>query len=411
MQKLYERQTSKDYVPYPEARFEDEYAKLVNDIITLSTSTVASSLKVENGVAQVTPENANAAKAYIEEFNAVTKALKFSTARAESAKKKFEKLDAKMKALEEEGRVISPKFQKRFDEAKEEYLTSKREYDELAERKEYLMNYTGDPTELERHAERDRMLRVADMMRTAVYLKTFKDNPLVQEAIEGKNGLLDCSDILTKEDLEREAEPLTEEEIARYRKQYADQSLEMLDNMEMDFKNGLMVDGMGVGLSDEEMSRTPEYARGYQWAKVKQAVEFVHYGLKHGTEPIVGDPVPETPDLGEEGVDPKPEEKKPAKQKRLNASIINSENAVIRELEDTESATYKYVLGVLTRKNGKFNMTKEEASAFIFNFADKVTQAHDAKMHAKDVFDKDSAEYYILRQTTTKLMKAATLQL
>ncbi|MBR4998835.1 MAG: hypothetical protein IKY10_03040, partial [Clostridia bacterium] len=86
MQKLYERQTSKEYVPYKQARFEDEYAKLVNDIITLSSSSTASCLKVENGVAKVTPENANSAKAYMKEFNAVAKELNSSTKHTNKAK-------------------------------------------------------------------------------------------------------------------------------------------------------------------------------------------------------------------------------------------------------------------------------------------------------------------------------------
>jgi hypothetical protein len=40
-------------------------------------------------------------------------------------------------------------------------------------------------------------------MRTAVYFKTFKDNPLVQEALYGEKGLTDCTDIETSVDLAR----------------------------------------------------------------------------------------------------------------------------------------------------------------------------------------------------------------
>lgn len=500
MQKLYERQTSKDYVPYKQARFEDEYSKLVNDIIALSSSTTASCLKVENGVAQVTPENANAAKAYMKEFNAVAKELKSATKDADKSKKAFAKLDEKMKALEEEGKVIPKRFQKKFDKVKERYLTNKNNHEDLVERRESLLNYTGDPTELERHAERDRMLKVASMMRTAVYFKTFKDNPLVQEALYGEKGLTDSTDIetsvdlakyvkigvnltsaerskilgeelqkltseerkkLTKEDREsllaerinqireEKRSQLTEEQIfaliekqgltqmvmndlmldskdkklqkefeecktiqekiAIIRKHNAEKSMKMLDNMEMDFKNGLMVDGMGVGLSDEDMSRTPEYARGYQWAKVKQAIELVHNGL-YGIENPTIIIEPETKEPVE---NPKDEDstKNPAKTKtaRLNKVVITSENSVAQQLEDQESKYYKDLMRSLTRKGGKFQMSKEEAALAIFNFADKVNQAHASKRHAKDVFEKGSVDAYILATITRSMSKGATL--
>lgn len=200
MQKLYERMTSKEYLPYPEARFEDEYSKLINDIISLSAGSVENRLIVKDGVAEITPENASAVKAYMTEFNAVAEQLKQATETEEKAHKNFSKLEEKMKVFEEEGKVVPEKFQKKYDKAKLAYDSARAQKSQLKNRHEALMNYEGNPTQMQAYAERDRMLKVAEMMHTAVYFKseTFKDHPLVNEAI---NELQNSSDVITSVDL------------------------------------------------------------------------------------------------------------------------------------------------------------------------------------------------------------------
>ena len=44
------------------------------------------------------------------------------------------------------------------------------------------------------------------------------------------------------------------------------------------------------------------------------------------------------------------------KKKRLNKTVITSENSVAQQLEDQESYYYKKALKNLTRKNGKFKL-------------------------------------------------------
>lgn len=323
LEHLYERQTSDEYVHLPEARFEDEYSRLVNDIISLSSSNIANELHVVDGVAQVTPENAAAARIYMYEYKAMEQAIKKESKYFNKIKKKFEDVDARMKWYEDNGRVIPESLQKKYDEAKTAYDEEKAYMSELEEKREGLLNYHGNPTELQTDAERDHLLNVAEMMRTAVYMKTFRDNPLVHEALYGEQGLTDMSDIQIEADLEAENKIYTPEELEKihkefypnytqaefqemlkvnsespivehtpeqveeYRKQYADRAMKMLDDIEMDFTNGLMVDGMGVGLSDEVMSRMPGYSRGYEWAKVKQAIEMVNQGLRQQEEAAI----------------------------------------------------------------------------------------------------------------------------
>ena len=93
------------------------------------------------------------------------------------------------------------------------------------------MNFEGDPTQMQTYAERDRMLKVAEMMHTAVYFKseTFKDHPLVNEAIDE---LQNSSDVITSVDLasyvvneedlgltEEDKANIIEEEISKFTKE------------------------------------------------------------------------------------------------------------------------------------------------------------------------------------------------
>ena len=103
-------------------------------------------------------------------------------------------------------------------------------------------------------------------------------------------------------------------------------------------------------------------------------------------------------------------EDKPKKTRtRLNKVIITSENAVAQQLEDADSKYYKDAIRNLTRKNGKFKMSEEDAVATIFDFTIKVNEAHESKQYAKDVFEKGSVEAYILSNITKSMAKAATL--
>ncbi|MBQ8615352.1 MAG: hypothetical protein IJ415_02180, partial [Clostridia bacterium] len=507
MEKLYERMTSKEYVPYPEARFEDEYSKIVNEIIALSSTSINNNIVVKNGIAEVTPENVNAAKAYMAEFNEVAKQLKYAQILEQEAQKDFEKLDKKMKKLEEKGSVVPEEFQKKYDEAKREYESKKQYSKSLENKREALMNYEGNLTQMQPHPERDRMLKLAEMMHTAVYLKseTFQDHPLVQKA---KEDLTDSSDILTTVDLasyvikeedlgltdedkekiiqeeisklpkdEQEklknvkqeksneyknnlldlrindmlydkrsqfteeqikqmieennltemvmddlvldsndkklqkefAEKKTlEEKIAMIRENEAQKSMKMFDEIEMDFKNGLMVDGMGVGLKYDKDLRQDmsDYGRSHRWEKVKQAVEVVHYGLHKEDEPIVKEETLEEK-LDDTNNDENPVEKPTVK--KASAKTIAAEESLVQNLEGVEhNDLYKSIMKTLTRKGGSFEMTKEEASVFIFDFTQKVYEAHDKGLSAQSVFEKGSIESKLLSGGIRKLRDLAT---
>jgi len=406
MKQLYERMTSNEVTPLSKARFEDEYNKLLNDIISLSTGSFESALVVKNGVAKVTPDNAAAAKQYMIDFKRSKKAQEIAEKNTKKVQEDFYRTEKLVKKFEDEGIPIPIYLEMEYNRKKSIYENNKQISDAATSHFESLKNYVGHPKQLVTHVDRDRLLKVASVMKTAVYFKSssFKDHPLVQEALYGKNGINDCTDLLTEEDLALDDKNWTQEEIDEYRKNYANQSMKMLKNMEMDFKNGLMVDGIGVGLSDEALSRTPEYARGYQWAKVKQAIEFVHNGLNTNKTELKNSKDKEVPK-------PEPEENKKEKTKtsRLNKVVITSENSVAQQLENQESKYYKDVIKSLTRKGGKFEMSKEDAAVAIFDFTTKVNNAHADKKHAKDVFEKGSVDAYILNTVTKSMSKGATL--
>lgn len=234
---LYERQTSKDRIPLSEAMFNDVYDKLVNDIITLSSSSIANELRIVDGVGKVTPENANAAKDYIDRYKKVSSELKLAGISLKDAKLEFDELDKQMKHYEEEGYKVKEKFLKKYNKAKEKYETLKSRHNSLLAEQEALKNYSGNPSELEAHEDRDRLLNVAEMMKLSVYVKTFPESEIVKEALA----------------------TLTEEEIA------------MLDTLKLDFRNGLFLDQIGLGTSDEEFVFTQafdEKQRG-MWKNVK----------------------------------------------------------------------------------------------------------------------------------------------
>ncbi len=327
MKQLYERMTSKDYVPLPQARFEDEYQKLVNDIIALSNASVDNALIVKKGVAKVTPENAYAAKEYMLEFEKTTKEQARTAKECKKVEENFRRYESQVLRMQDEGRKISSYYLEQYEKFKAIYEEKKKASDAATAHYQSLLNYRSKPTELTPHTERDRLLKVASVMRTAVYFKSeeFKDHPLVQEAINGEKGLMDCSDLLTEEDLAQDDKKWTKEEIEEYRKKHADQSLRMLNNMKMDFKNGLIVDGIGVSLDDERIAHTPEYSRGYEWAKVKQAIEVVHYGLNPQLEP----PKTEEPVVSEDE-----EEKKEGKEKVEEKDKVSRTKLSVESLEN-----------------------------------------------------------------------------
>ena len=96
---------------------------------------------------------------------------------------------------------------------------------------------------------------------------------------------------------------------------------------------------------------------------------------------------------------------------RLSNNIINAENAVITELEDESSETYKRIMHLLTKSSKKFKMTKEEAKRVIFKFTVDANLAHDQRKYAQDIFEKDSVEDYILSKAKLQMAKAITNQL
>ena len=438
IKKLYEKQLSSEY--FSESRFEDEYSKLVNDILSLSSCSIASELHIENGVGKVTPANANAAREYIYEFNEVADKIRAIQKKLRKAEANFKPLDAKLKQIEDDGRVPDDKFLAKYNEAKKAYDDVNSEYSALLERQDSLLNYHGNPTAVETHADRDRLLKLAEVMRIAVYFKTFKDNEIVKEAVAG---LEDCSDILTASDIvgaeitaddlgltEEELSKLSadeinslieakkleqinpsdlmltkkkkqnaefaaktiEEKITILRKLVAERSMNMLNNMELDFENGLLVDGMGVGLSDEQMSRIPGYSRGYEWAKVKQAIEYLRRELApempieitfeelvfeeyeedfevkpinpliHAT--INPDREAETnPD--DEETEPKPEKNKPAKKPQLYDARIVSEDSLVELLKAKPESKKRQKLIAEIEKRAGISITEEDIKATI----------------------------------------------
>lgn len=93
-------------------QFEDEYSRIMNDILMLSATTSNNVFVVEDGVAKVNSNNANIANEYIKKFNANKKKL-------DACSKKLNKLKAK-------GKAVPVKLQE--------------QYDELVGEKEKLMN-------------------------------------------------------------------------------------------------------------------------------------------------------------------------------------------------------------------------------------------------------------------------------
>ncbi len=110
----------------------------------------------------------------------------------------------------------------------------------------------------------------------------------------------------------------------------------------------------------------------------------------------------------------KQEEKKseqPTQRKVLNSNTLLAERKVMEELRDENSAIYNQMLQLLTKSSKKFKMEQEEAIAAISNFVAQVELAHKQQVYAKDVFEEDSIEKYILANAKKIMGKAVTLQL
>lgn len=208
---------------------------------------------------------------------------------------------------------------------------------------------------------------------------------------------------------------------------------EMLNGLDYDFENNLFKHGndrysyktcaendahmYGMGPSQQQIqtSKTLKLIKKLMESKtVKEKVGNLQSTNVEETpileeEPIVEEEISLTPPA-EAVVEDEIEKANKPKTKRLNKVVITSENSVAQQLEDQNSIYYKNAIKNLTRKNGKYKMSEEEAVSTIFDFVDKINQAHAEKKHAKDVFEKGSLEAYILSNITKSMAKAATLE-
>ncbi len=88
------------------SQFDDAYAKLLNKIVMLSTTTSNKTLTIVDGKADVNPNNANLANEYVRKYKSVKKDY-------DACKKKVEKLTAK-------GKTVPDKLQARFNQLEAE---------------------------------------------------------------------------------------------------------------------------------------------------------------------------------------------------------------------------------------------------------------------------------------------------
>jgi len=212
---LYRRMTDKNYVPFPEARFDEECNAIINKIVGLSNATLDDGLVVVNGQANVTKENANAANAYLKEYNGVSSALNAAAKDFNAAKEKFEEIDAKMqKKYASIGKKVPKAFQDKYDKIKKAYDSAKAKHQSLVAKKADLENYTKAPTAVLAHEERDRLIGVTKMLKLFVHVKNFPDSELTE-------GL-------------------------------TDQEKELMDTLKFDLRDGIFLDGIGLGTKDEE---------------------------------------------------------------------------------------------------------------------------------------------------------------
>lgn len=216
LKQLYKQMTSKDCVPYSEAKFEDEYSKIYNEIISLSATTIENRLQTINGVGKVTPENASKAKVYMREYKTTERLIKASKKEIAKSKAKFDKLDKKLQRLMAKGKEIDNGFQNKYDEAKGVYDRNKNKGAELENKKQSLMNYNSNETTSQASKGRDKLLSVAKIMKLAVYAKTLNNSEKVKDVIAS----------------------LDEKE------------KQLLSTLQLDFDNGLYLDNIPIGVDD-----------------------------------------------------------------------------------------------------------------------------------------------------------------
>jgi len=313
------------------------------------------------------------------------KNLKKNKSEVERAKKKYEKLYKPFKAQEEKGIISNPdnKKYKKALEAKQTWLDLQSEYENQENhfnKKMACFNSEVNPTKKEKDV--DSKLKRAERLQNFWMVKKFA----------------------SKEELGFE----NEDEFKKFKEELKSLSYDPAKDVFITKDGEYVADTVKpkVQLSTE-MVIIPEA----QKETVDLLTKLKNLMDKQNKPKEVERPIVEEEEKDKEiakEIPPVKEDPKP-KKKRVNKHVINSEGAVVRELED-KNPTYDYVLKLLTKKSSKFALSKEDAEKAIYNLCEKVGEIHANGMAAKDVLKDSPVDIYILAAATKKMFKGETLQ-
>ena len=375
--------------------------KLKSDILAGSKATVADGFQVVNGEIAVNGENVNQVKKFKKEHKKELNDLKSRKSKVEKAKKRYEKLMAPFKSAEAKGVVVNTESDKykEYLKAKQTYLDLQELYDKeesrfnrkMASHKGEALTYSADP-------EIENKLKRVDRLESFWTVKKFtnKEELLAQGYTEDEIKMLDSIQYDPTKDVFKTAR----------------NGSFNVDKISDDIFNPDIQNTINVSEANEPtLKLLIKLKKSMDKVKEKPVVEETPTVVTNGDQTQTDVVAPDVQAGSERTVDPAPAPTPTPKKKKFNKQTITSENSVIVELENVESPTYDYVMKLLTKKSSKFAMTKEQAAAAIFDFTTKANQAHTDQMHAKDVFEKDSVDYYILQKATARMANAATLNI
>ena len=170
-----------------QTQFDDAYSRIMAEILTLSATTSNNSLQIKDGKAEVNANNANAAREYKYEFNAIKKSMNAVSKEIAYAQKEFDKIDA-VREKYSDGSVPS-RIQNKWEKAKEklEKLNSRKA--EIEGKQIELMNSTMGES-YGKDFRCDRLIASAEEMRLAV---SVEKNPeiFVQGLTDSQKELLE----------------------------------------------------------------------------------------------------------------------------------------------------------------------------------------------------------------------------
>jgi len=370
---------------YSKDAFLAKMARIKSDILASSKSTIGSGFKVLDGEIVVDSENVNDVMKFRKVHKKDLKNLKKNKSEVERAKKKYEKLYKPFKAQEEKGIISNPdnKKYKKALEAKQTWLDLQSEYENQENhfnKKMACFNSEVNPTKKEKDV--DSKLKRAERLQNFWMVKKFA----------------------SKEELGFE----NEDEFKKFKEELKSLSYDPAKDVFITKDGEYVADTVKpkVQLSTE-MVIIPEA----QKETVDLLTKLKNLMDKQNKPKEVERPIVEEEEKDKEiakEIPPVKEDPKP-KKKRVNKHVINSEGAVVRELED-KNPTYDYVLKLLTKKSSKFALSKEDAEKAIYNLCEKVGEIHANGMAAKDVLKDSPVDIYILAAATKKMFKGETLQ-